>query len=64
MAIHKGQIGEYRGEVVDQNELLERRCRRKAEDPFYIAALGDGLSIDAGNRGGYARSRTTAAPEL
>ena len=56
VAIHKGQkIGEYRGEVVDQNELLERRCKRKAEDPFYIAALGDGLSIDAGNRGGYAR---------
>ena len=56
VAIHKGQkIGEYRGEVVDQNELLERRCKRKAEDPFYIAALGDGLSIDAGSRGGYAR---------
>ena len=52
VAIHKGQkIGEYRGEVVDQNELLERRCKRKAEDPSYIAALGDGLSIDAGNRG-------------
>ena len=49
------KIGEYRGEVVDQNELLERRCNRKAEDPFYIAALGDGLSIDAGHRGAYAR---------
>lgn len=56
VAIARGQkIGEYRGEVVDQNELLERRCNRKAEDPFYIAALGDGLSIDAGHRGAYAR---------
>ena len=56
VTIARGQkIGEYRGEVVDQNELLERRCNRKAEDPFYIAALGDGLSIDAGHRGAYAR---------
>ena len=48
-------LGEYRGEVIDARELARRKLARDAADPFYIAALGDGLSVDAGRRGAYAR---------
>lgn len=56
IACAKGtMLGEYRGEVIDAAELQKRREERDPADPFYIAALGDGLSIDAGTRGAYAR---------
>ncbi|KAH8060346.1 SET domain-containing protein [Aureococcus anophagefferens] len=48
-------LGEYRGEVIDAAELQRRKETRDAADPFYIAALGDGLAIDAGRKGAYAR---------
>ncbi|KAK7233416.1 histone-lysine N-methyltransferase [Aureococcus anophagefferens] len=48
-------LGEYRGDVIDAAELQRRKETRDAADPFYIAALGDGLAIDAGRKGAYAR---------
>lgn len=48
-------IAEYRGEVITMAELAERRRDRDPAAPFYYAALGDGLFVDAEKRGGYAR---------
>jgi len=48
-------LGEYRGEVITADELRERKRQRTADDPFYFAALGDGLFVDAEKRGAYAR---------
>ncbi|KAJ8598867.1 hypothetical protein CTAYLR_010465 [Chrysophaeum taylorii] len=48
-------VGEYRGEVITGAELAARRAARDPSAPFYFAALGDGLYLDAERRGAYAR---------
>lgn len=48
-------LGEYRGEIITADELARRRDERDPTTPFYFAALGEGLYIDAEKRGAYAR---------
>eukprot|EP00628_Pelagophyceae_sp_CCMP2097_P035293 CAMPEP_0184272076 /NCGR_PEP_ID=MMETSP0977-20130417/40794_1 /TAXON_ID=483370 /ORGANISM="non described non described, Strain CCMP2097" /LENGTH=674 /DNA_ID=CAMNT_0026577939 /DNA_START=32 /DNA_END=2053 /DNA_ORIENTATION=+ len=48
-------LGEYRGEVITDHELMERKAGKAPEAPFYFAAMGNGLYVDAERRGAYAR---------